>query len=111
MAEQDKETKQILNEGDRIARFAQSDDWRLIKAKLNDKCRDIELVTTLVLEGVKPEELLREVSIRYAVVNLVKQWIADIEGLSNQAQHTAGVMATDKKSDIIIRTDEQPPQQ
>jgi hypothetical protein len=102
--QQDKETTKVLNEGDRIARFVQSEDYQLIKGKLMGLLAAADSISTIASEDLEKDTTMRTIQIRAGAIALVKEWIGQVEGIANQAIHTAVAMTEQPKDDIIIRS-------
>lgn len=79
MQELDKETQKILNDGQKIENFVESDDWKLIKKKLYSKLITFDSISGIVDDKKSMEEIGKEAIQRDAVVDIILKWIQEIE--------------------------------
>ena len=84
----DKETQEILAEGDRIEEFVKSQYWETVKKRLTDKIDTLDKLSSLPVEG----DIQAEIRIRQGAISLVEEWIAEIEGASVQHQQNRKVL-------------------
>jgi len=102
--ELDKDTQKVITEGEKISRFVDSDDWKLIKGKLFQKIALLNAIDSIPLEKLNSEELAKTVRERASVVDIVVGWINEIEGTSqaHKTQNAKFVKET-SESEIIRR--------
>lgn len=84
----DKETQEILAEGDKIEEFVKSQYWETVKKRLTDKIEILDKLSSLPVEG----DIHTEIKIRKGAISLVEEWIAEIEGASVQHQQNRKVL-------------------
>lgn len=84
----DKETQEILAEGDKIEEFVKSQYWETVKKRLTDKIEILDKLSSLPVEG----DIHTEIKIRQGAISLVEEWIAEIEGASVQHQQNRKVL-------------------
>ena len=78
----DVETNKIMNEGKLVAGFVESSVWQLIRKDLTAKIEDVGSV--FGLDNMSPDKLVVEVGARQLAVQMVKEWIAEVEGKAEQ---------------------------
>lgn len=101
----DKDTADILQEGEKVYDFAQSEMWQWAKDRLQEKIRAFVDIRNIDAKG-DSVAILREVQARQAVVDMVEQWIADIEGRASKYKNQDSRMVEEEKQDIIFRDGE-----
>jgi hypothetical protein len=90
----DKETEEVLSEGQRISDFTKSKDWGFIKGFLTNKLIDFDSIKGMELENKTKEQLGEEVISRKGIIDIVLGWVKELEGIAQQH---------DSNSDILLR--------
>ena len=85
----DKETQQILSDGQKWTDLVQSDGWALAKAELLQKISLLNTVSTTIFENKTPEQIASEIKERASVVQILLEWISVVEGKAEQATANA----------------------
>jgi hypothetical protein len=84
----DSATKIVLSDGEKIEALVRSDAWALVKQKLNERIVQIGNIMTLGRdEQGKPtnvENLIAELGARQMVVEIILDWLRDVEGTAEQ---------------------------
>lgn len=78
----DQETQKILTEGQKIEAFVSSQDWKLIKEKLFSKLITVDSIASIDSTGMNNDQFIKEVQARAGAVQLVIEWIKEIEGIA-----------------------------
>lgn len=97
----DIETQQILTEGQQIERWVNSDDWKLVKKKLMSRLITVDSISSVPSENLSNEQLLREYSVRNGAVNLVIDWIKDIEGTAMNNKTNQEIFKEAREDSIV----------
>ena len=98
-----KETGDVLSKGQKIANFVNSDDWIMIKGTLLTKLIDFDSIKSIELDKKTPTELGEEIRTRKAVVDVVLDWIKDIEGSADQYKKNAEALYNNNDENGIIQ--------
>lgn len=81
----DKDTQEILTEADHIKSMTESDGWKLVKAKLDERILDLQNITNLDMS--KPETLSAQLAARTMAVQEMFAWLkSDVYGFVEQQQ-------------------------
>jgi len=80
MSELSKEEKLEISEEARIARFVDTEDWKLVKEKLDRYTEALRDLTAL--PDATNEQVGEEAKIRARAIGLVNTWIAEIENIA-----------------------------
>jgi hypothetical protein len=81
----DNETKKVIDEGTRIEYFVKSNYWKDVKARLEKK---LEILNSLDQIPLDTKDFKNEIKIRMGVVSVMREWIAEIEGVAIQNERT-----------------------
>jgi len=94
----DKDTQKVLNEGERLKSLVENTGWELAKAKLTEKILDLQSIKNL--SGVTPEEVVSEIKARNTAVDILMEWLKEIEG---SAEQYAGNKVILEETDVFLR--------
>lgn len=97
----DKETKQVLSDGQKIEDLVTNDGWILAKRMLFMKMAELDSISSIDPE-ITGEERLRAIDVRAGVVKIISDWLAAVEGIAEQSKTNKEMMAASRE-DIIIR--------
>lgn len=97
----DKETKQILTDGEKIEKFVESEGWKLVKQRLIKKLATLNSIDE-VPKDLKSEDRLREYDIREGVVSIIIDWVREIEGEKNKSKFNKQIFS-EIKEELTIR--------
>lgn len=82
---QDKDTQEILTEADHVKSMTESEGWKSVKEKLDQRIIDLQDIHNLDME--KPETLSIQLSARKMAVAEIFAWLkSDIYGFIEQQQ-------------------------
>jgi hypothetical protein len=98
-------TSKILNKAEQLAFLVQSPGWKVAKRMLLEQLIALDSVSTIVREGKTPEQLMNELTSRTSVVEIMYEWLAEIEGGAIEAGHLAEAFARERKDQIIQQFD------
>lgn len=101
MKTQDKETIEVLKLGQKYHDLAKSEDWAFAKEILNDKIKVLDSISTLPQE-LTPEEKLKELEIRAGSIELVRNWIKEVEESAEVHIENQSVV-NGEKEEIVVR--------
>ncbi len=97
----EKDTKQILTEGEKIQDFVKSDGWQIVRKKLVDKLVLLDSIAAMPKEG-SDATIVKQLKIREGVNSIITEWLNDLEGLSEQHSfNTAKFLEIEKKNAIV----------
>ncbi len=100
MALPDAETKRALVDADHVRSLTQSDGWKIVKQKLDEKILDLQNISNLDLE--KPETFNIQILSRKLAADLLFIWLKnDVYGFIEQ-QDTARTSLVDARTDAFI---------
>ncbi len=97
----DKETKSTIEKGQRIKRLVDSEDWKLAKQSLEDKIKLLDSISSLPL-NLDREELIKELTTRQGAIDLIRNWIAQVEAEAQQATSNIEAMTVTQTTDYIV---------
>lgn len=102
MEELDKETKKILTDDEKVARFVASDDWKEVKKRLFNKLIAFDSIAGID-KGEKRsfEDIGREAAMREGVSRMVLEWVQEIEGTASHQRSTADLMKKIRTESIV----------
>lgn len=81
----DTETQNILTEADHIRAMTESDGWKLVKGKLDQRILDLQNIANLDMN--KPETLSAQLAARTMAVAEMFAWLkSDVYGFVEQQQ-------------------------
>lgn len=81
----DQDTKKILSDADHVKAMTESDGWKIVKAKLDERIIDLQSMATL--DRTKPETLNIQIDGRLLAVDTMFTWLkADIYGFVEQQE-------------------------
>lgn len=95
----DRETEKLLSEAEKTQNFVLTEGWKIARGMLEKKIEGMMNVKSLVLEGRSSDDIAKELRERQSVVEIMEQWIMDVEGLATSAQH---YVQTGKPEDNLI---------
>jgi hypothetical protein len=96
----DNETKQELTAGENIRLMTESEGWQIVKAQLDAKILDLQMIGNV--EGTTAEEKVRNMEVRAGVVAMLYTWLKnDVYGRVEQASNTQDAL-TDKGTDEYV---------
>lgn len=103
--ELDKETRDVLAEGERWENFVSSPGWQEAKVRLLSKLAEFNSVSSIVLEARSLEDIGREVAMRNGAVEMVLQWLKDIEGQAQISKNNRESFTKQQEQQIMTRFD------
>lgn len=86
----DKETADILREGQKIADFIRGDEWAIVKGKFMKKV--VELADIMTIDSKDPHILMAEMAARQMAMTILLEVIKDIEGDANAHEHNKEIL-------------------
>jgi len=99
--ELDKDTKKVIDDGQKMTDFVENDGWKLVKKKLFDKLITFDSISSVPKDKKSMEEIGKEAVLREAVVEIIIQWIQEIEGKVSQHKNNRKVIEEIRKESII----------
>ena len=78
----DKAQNEHLKKNKEIYEFVGSDGWKHVRDNLMDKVNDLQSIMN-VTQGT-PEEVKMDIAVRMATIELLTEWLSDVEGQSAQ---------------------------
>lgn len=97
------ETEKIMAEGERLRLFTESDGWRHVKSKLEEKLNRLASIESLPSEGMDYEKIGKEMKDRLAAISLVREWLGDIESEVNRYKANQETMGKEETDEIVKR--------
>lgn len=81
-AKLDKETLNVINDGEEIKRLVESIGWQLAKKRLVERIIDLQSVMNVA--GDTAETVVIDLKARRIAVDLLLEWLKDVEGTAKQ---------------------------
>jgi F0F1-type ATP synthase alpha subunit len=102
--ELDKETKEQVKKGKEIEKLVDSKGWKMAKQKLLDDLIDLDSIRGLTNEDLeKPEKLGMNLKARKTAIDIVLDWIHEIEGDAEKSKDNRQMLEQGRKGEIITR--------
>jgi len=83
MAELDKETKEILSDGEKIKLMVEGDAWSIVRKKMLNQIMDLQSVRNVEIAS-NPAEILIDIKARLVVIDTLLNFLREIEGMAEQ---------------------------
>lgn len=100
--ELDTETKQELTDAEHIRLMTETKGWQLVKAKLDAKIIDLQMIGNV--EGTTADEKVRNMEVRAGVVAMLYDWLKnDVYGRIEQAGNAQVALQDKADSDFVDR--------
>ena len=96
------ETKKEVDKGIKWETFVKGENWQRAKRILLSKLADLDSVSVL-REKAKGDtnKLLLDIEAKSEAINLILEWIGDIEGKAEQSETNREIMNRNRKEEII----------
>jgi len=78
----DKETLQVLSDGEKLTQLTKSDGWAIARAKFVDKVLDLQSIMNLPQDNL--EAALIDIKARKLAIEILQEFFSEIEGASEQ---------------------------
>lgn len=96
----DKETYDVLSEEKKIEQLVKSEEWALVRKKFIDAVLDLQSIRNIQLTD--PQSVAIEVQSRNLAVNILMEWMQDVEGTAEKSKNSDVVV---KRETYIYRTE------
>lgn len=100
----DKETHKVLKEGDLLQELVKSDGWKIVQKRFTDMV--IELGDVFSIKDAEPEAAFRQLAARQIAIELVMNWMKDIEGRARQHAANSEAYGKLRREAYIVRDEE-----
>lgn len=97
----DPETLKIEREGQAISDFVKSTGWEIAKGLLIQKLNLLDSLSSTIFENKTPEQVVVEMQARASSVQIVRDWINEVEGTAHQ--HLSNNQPKPEEETIIVR--------
>lgn len=102
----DNETQEEIKRSERLNSLVRSRGWSEAKGMLLQKLAALDSITKFVHDGKSPEEMMSEFKAQVSAIAIIQEWLADIEGTSEQHEQFMESLEEKKiEGDYIIRRD------
>lgn len=99
---EDKETKQILSDADHVISMTNSDGWKVVYAKLQERIADLQNINNLDL--TKPDTLSIQLLARKMAVDEIYAWLRlDVFGFVEQQKNNSSKALDNQIESFIDR--------
>lgn len=88
-------------DGEHIENLVGSDGWKLAKQRLFEKLVQMDSIDAIANLDIDPLEIKLELKARKHVINLVRDWISDIEGTAQQSHANKQPFYEERKETIV----------
>ena len=100
----DAETSQVINEGEKVQSFVESEDWQKIKKELVARLIDTDSVGNI--EAKDPQQVVIEMSAKQMAIDIVLGWVREIEGQAEQSrEQNQEFLKRSRDNEYILRQD------
>jgi aspartate/glutamate racemase len=97
----DQDTNDFMDGGSIVANLVNSDGWKEVKNRLYKKLASLDSITKLVASTNTPTTLKYELEARISVIEIINEWIAEIEGEAVEHDDLMGILEREKESEYI----------
>ena len=97
----DKETSDVLSDGDKLLDLVKSEGWGIAKRRLHESVLAINNILTI--SGKDPANIAIELSARQVAIQTILDWINDIEGSAAQHKGHKEQLENIQHSDFMLR--------
>lgn len=94
----DKDTLNVLSEGETLKFLTEHSGWGIARRKLMDKIIDLQSIKNI--RASSPEEVVADIKARNAAVDILMEWLKEIEGAADQYAANKVVL---EETDVFIR--------
>lgn len=102
MTELDRDTKLEFTEGEHIRQMLETKGWDIVKAALDKKILDLQMIGNV--DGATAEEKVRNMEVRICVVATLYEWLKnDVYGRVQQQAVAKDAFIDEPSSDYINR--------
>jgi hypothetical protein len=100
----DAETRIVYDEGEHISSLVSSEGWKLAKRALSSRILEIGNILSIS----KTENAVQELGARQIAIQLVLDWLRDIEGAANQHKSNKDIYADLQREEYVrvVQTEE-----
>lgn len=99
----DKETSQVLQQGQAILDLVKSPGWQDVKNKLVEKIMTLGDITMVETEGKSAEQVMMDFKVRKQVIDVLVGWVKEVEGDANQFISNQQMLQEIKKTSVYIQ--------
>ena len=98
----ERDTQEILTDGQHVQNMIDSDGWKIVKAKLDAKILDLQMIGNV--EGNTPDEKVKNMEARSMAVGLLFEWLkSEVYGFAEQQNANREMMRNIQESDFVDR--------
>jgi len=101
----DKDTQEEVKRSEKLNSLVRSRGWGEAKSMLMKKLASLDSITKFVEEGKTPEEMASDFKAQVSAIAIIQEWLADIEGTSEQHEEFMASLENKKEEDYIRRED------
>lgn len=103
--EVDKETQEVLKEGEKTSDFAKSESWKHVKNILEDRLQNFLIMDDQDLDKKREDEIGKEFKARKFAVDIIKDWIKEVDGSIDAHQANLDALK-DKDEENYLKIEE-----
>ena len=89
-----------------VANLVKGDTWKRIKRNLLQKLSNLDSVKTIRKDDAgnkrSPDEIMNQIEVRSLVIDIILDWLDEIEGDANQGESNKDALKEVQKDDYII---------
>lgn len=97
----DKQTTKLLHNGEELKMLVESDGWAIARKKLLDMISEVDSLTNFEREKKTNEEIVSEMGARQIAVEILMNWLRDIEGSVVQYKTNAEALKENKSESYL----------
>lgn len=99
----DKDTRKSIEDGQKVEDWINSEGWQVVKRKLLAKLATLSSVRAIPLESRSAEAIGLDALTRAGAVEMILEWINEIEGQAVQSHYNREQMQELEKDNLIIK--------
>ena len=100
----DAETAKVMTDAQHLSDLIGSEGWKLARRKLYEKLVELDSVDAMLMDR-DPESVMRELMVRKSVIQVLREWIREVEGEAASAAHNAKTFTDERRDDMILELD------
>ena len=93
-----KETQEVLSDGDQLSLMIKGTGWAIARKRLIDQVMDLQSIRNI--NEAEPEKMMLDIKARNTAVDILIDWLKDIEGSAEQFKNNFG--ESDKEREEIV---------
>lgn len=104
MVDVDHETAKVVSQSQEIKDMVAMPGWRQARRRLFERMVELDSIDAMLLDR-DPKDVMLDILSRKTVIQLMRNWVMEIEGEAATVDHTVKSFADERRDDVIIELD------